>query len=213
MLVPRGPLRMSRIIRLPSLGNKNGFTLFEALTASVITLFIIMGVWSIYVLGWSQWHEIAPQLDAQKIVRSAIVSIIDGARDSSAGTYSIGSSSYYRRNGIAQAVAEPDISSANTQRIDFKLEPDTGNSRSFYLGADPASGMNAVYYRDNSGNARMLKTTIGITDLQFEKYGGLNNLVKVTASVERDVVGTRQNAYHIKVVYSDVAYLRSVSGT
>jgi hypothetical protein len=200
---------MLRTTHRRKFGGKKAFTLFEALTASSITVFIVLGVWSIYVLGWSQWHEIEPQLDAQKIARSALAAIVEGSQDSTADTYVIGSSTYFRRNGIAQATAIPDL--PTPQRINFRLEPDSSNIRSFYLGVDYISGLNVVCYKDRNNAVHAIGSTLGITNIIFEKYGGNDNLIKVTATVERDVFGTRAQTYHISVLYSDVAYLRSVS--
>lgn len=150
-----------------------------------------------------------PWAESQSIARSAIASIIEGRTDTTAGTYMIGTNIYKRRNGIAQATAIPTIATA--QRINFRLEPDSSNLRSFYMGVDETSGLNVIYYQNNAGTISAIKSTLGMTDILFEKYMGLDNMIQVTATVERDVLGTRSVPYHVKVVYSGIAYLRSVT--
>ena len=170
-------------------------------------MYIMLAAWSIYVMSWSWWHEMSPHIEAQRIARITLNSIRKGSVDPTAGTYKVGANRYARRNGIAQAKAAPDLSGEHA--IDFCLEPDSSNVRSFYLGTD-ASGLKALFYRDSNGTDHEIKSTIGLKDLAFEFYGGVNNLVKVTATVVRDVKGTRAGGRHIKIVYSDVVHLRNV---
>ena len=163
---------------------------------------------AIYIMGLSWWHEVVPKIETQRIARLALISVIEGTSDLTTGTYAIGSASYKRRNGIIQATLVPNLPSIN--EIDFALAPDTSNVRAFYLGIDPDTGFNVVYYKDSSGTAHKLNSTVGITELTFEKYSGSDNVIKVTATAERDVTGTRSDTYHIRVSYSQIVYLRNV---
>jgi hypothetical protein len=190
--------------------SKKAFTLIEALTASFIALLIVIAAWGVYVMSWSWWHDINPDVEAQRIARVALNRIITGTADSTTGSYTIGGTTYKRRNGIAQATSAPTITSP--QSISFRLEPDTYNIRSYYLGVDPASGLNVVYYRDGSNTVHKIDATVGITDLLFEQYQGANNMIRITATVSRDIVGTGTSPRHISVSYSDLAYLRNVGG-
>lgn len=194
---------MSHIIR-----NKKGFTLAEVITASFIAVYIVIGVWSLYLMAVSWWHETMPKIESQRIARMALTSVIRGSLDSTAGDDLIGSSLYGRRNGIASAVLIPSIPSP--EHINFALETDSSNIRAFYLGTDPATGQKAVYYKNNSGQVIMLKSTLGITDLKFEKFDGQDNMVKVTATARKEVLGTRSAAYVAETVYDEVVYLRNM---
>lgn len=200
---------MFHIILPPRTGIKKGFTLIESMTASVIALYVILATWSIYTMGWSWWHEIAPRVEAERIARMALSNIVTGRIDSTAGTYSIGPVNYFRRNGIISASAIPSISSSQ-QEIDFALEPDSSNVRSFYLGTDTTTGENLVYYKDSTGSVHALDATRGITDLKFEKFLGNDNLIKITATVQRTITGTRTGNYDITVSYNEVVCLRNI---
>lgn len=195
-------------IRRLSIIDKRGFTLVEALTTSLIALYIVGGAWATYMMCWSWWHEIGPEVEVQRIARVAISSIIEGKTDPTSGTFTIGTSTYARKNGIAQAVAAPTLNSS--QSISYRLEPDSSNVRSFYLDVDPDTNLNVVYYRDSSAAIHKLNSTIGITDLRFEYYPGSNNMIMVTATVERDVTGTGTAPHHVHAAYTEIAYLRSV---
>jgi len=194
---------------------RSGFSLIEAVTATAISLFVLLGTISVYRMGSAWWHETAPRIEAERIARVALASIRDGYVDPTAGTDSIGSSTYKRRNGIAWAVDIPDITlnlTAN-DRINFRLDPDAGNVRSFYMGIEGESGERAVYYKDNSNIVYRLNATVGITGLRFEivtDAGIGKSYIRITTTVERDIMGTRSTPYHIKVNYSDIVYLRNV---
>ncbi|MDD5422645.1 MAG: hypothetical protein WC592_01805 [Candidatus Omnitrophota bacterium] len=200
---------MSHTIRLPDAGTGRAFTLTELLTASFIAMFIFLAAWSIYVMSWSWFYEMSPRIEAQRIARIALSAIREGSMDDTVGTFSVGAVTFKRRNGIANAIAEPDIPSL--QRINYALEPDGSNERSFYLGIDAASGLNALYYMDNDGTVHEIMATIGLSDLKFEKYLGCGNLIKVTATVEKDIAGTRPGGQHIKAEYSDIVSLKNVA--
>jgi len=186
-----------------------GFTLIESMTASVIALYVMLAAWALYTMGWSWWHEIAPRVEAERIARSALSNIIIGRVDSTAGMYNIGTVNYSRRNGLLGATAVPTISTSQ-QEIDFALEPDASNVRSFYLGTDAVTGENLVYYQDSTGTDHPIETTRGITDLRFEKVLSNDNLIRVTASVQRTITGTRSGNYNIAVTYNEVVCLRNV---
>jgi len=195
--------------------NRSGFSLIELITATFITMFVLLGAWSIYTMGWSWWHEMAPRVHAQQIARIAILSITEGNVDASAGTDIIGTATYQRRNGISTACYDPVVSSniGVNDRIDFGLEPDGGNVRAFYMGIDPATQERVVFYRDNLGNARTLNATRGISDLSFERLvdATTNRIsVRVTATVTRDIRGTRGVPYIISIVYTSVVYIRNI---
>lgn len=172
-------------------------------------------------MGWTWWHEINPTIEAQRVVRVALSSVIDGSIDFTAGTDTIGSSTYKRRSGLTGAMFDATnptpttpVISVDQRRIDFRLEPDTSNVRAFYLGTDITTGVMAVYYIDSSSQERRLEATKGITDLQFSYYtdtgGNVHyDIVKVTATVSKDVLGTRNQPYHVEVVDSDFVYLKN----
>jgi len=189
--------------------DKRAFTLIEALTATFIAVYVLTGAWSAYMMSWTWYHEINPEVEAQRIARIAISTIINGNVDSTAGTYSIGPTVYRRRNGISQAVDVPTLDSP--QSISFRLEPDAGNDRNYYLGVDSNTGLNVVYYSDSDDVIHKITATIGITDLIVEKFEGRDNMIKVTAIVQRDILGTGTTPYRVNVTYSEVAYLRNVA--
>lgn len=212
--------RASRALRaLRAARRSAGFTLVEMLVSLFVVSLIMMAAVSVYTMGWRWWAEVAPRIEAQKVVRVALASIIDGRRDATAGTYVVGSTTYNRRCGIAWSVFTPTIDTPSdapnpaSSRIRFGLNKstDTATTREFRLKTDPATGLWAVYYKDDAGTYHMIKPTIGITNLQFEKYSGLNNLIKVTATVDKTVQGTRRGNYRVKAEYSEFIYLRSVA--
>ncbi|MBN2453274.1 MAG: hypothetical protein JXB40_03320 [Candidatus Omnitrophica bacterium] len=196
------------------------FTLVETLLATLIAVYVVAAAWSIYVITSMWWHNISPEIEAERVARSAVLSVIGGTVDSTAGTDVVGINSYTRRNGIAWAFFDPDHIPPNTpvisedrRTIDFRLEADSANSRRFYMAVDPVTGLNAVYYRNNLNQSQLIKPTLGITDLQFYFYtvGAETNynMIKVVANVEKDILGTRKEPKHIKIQYSDYAYLKN----
>lgn len=188
----------------------SAFTLAEVLTASIVGMLVILGAMSVYMMGRSVSAEAEPQADAQRIARLALSSIIDGNVDPTAGTDTIGGASVYgRKNGIANAVGAPAI--PDSSRINFQLEADAGNVRSFYLGIDPASGLNAVYYLDSAGDDHLLSHTLGISDLAFSNYNGLDDMISVTVEVHRTVVRGKSAPLQIDIVYNSIVNLRNLS--
>jgi hypothetical protein len=102
----------------------------------------------------------------------------------------------------------------NGHRINFKLEPGINqyNDRSFYLGQD-GSGVKAVYYKHSDYAPQEIRATRGITDLIFEPMNPAVaelDFIKVTAMVQRVVMGSRKVPYQISVVYTDYIYLRNI---
>ena len=89
----------------------SGFTLVEALISLFIVTFMFAAAVSVYAMGWRWWAEISPRIEAQRIARVALSSVIDGRIDATAGTYTIGSTVYGRRNGIAQRMLSRSIRS------------------------------------------------------------------------------------------------------
>lgn len=214
---------MSRGIKYVFNADRRAFTLIETLTTGFIVLYIFLSAWSVYVIGWKWWHEMAPVAEAQRIARNAIAIVIDGTRDSTAGQETIGLTTYGFRNGVSATtvtnndiIANPLFSSPvislNGRRIDFKLEGDAvaSNPRAFYLGQDATTGIKAVYYQDNSGAIHIINVTLGIDDLVFTAVPGLANVIEVTASVQRTVAGTRYETTPISVQYTDYIYLRNI---
>lgn len=197
--------------------SRRAMTLPEILIASAVALYVIAGFWSVHVMVYKWWHEIEPRISAQRIARTALLRIVEGIPDTTTGTITIGNKSYSRRNGMAWAFTTLPVISADKQSITYRLEPDASNIRRFSLGTDPSTGLSVVYYRDSSSTDRMIRSTIGITGLKFENVNDASGVpmpkvIRVTATVEKDVAGTRsQGLYHIKVEYSDVVYLRNAA--
>lgn len=192
----------------------------EMLLSTFIAFYVLAAAWSIYMMTSAWWHEISPEIEAERAARSAVSSIIYGSVDSTAGIDTIGMSTYARRNGIAWAMFDldhtpPDTPSISVDKntIDFRLEADSSNARQFYIATDPGTGLKGVYYKNNLNQAALIRPTLGLTSLQFYYYtsGGVTdyNIIKVVATVEKDVLGTRKIPKHIKVEYSDYAYLRN----
>lgn len=205
-------------------GKKRGFTLAELMISIFISTYIFLCAWAIYMMGWAWWYEILPQTECQRIARIAISVIDKGMMDSTAGADTIDFVTYGRRNGMENACrtrvdkavlfVTPTITD-DGHRINFKLESDSSplgppwNKRSFYLGQDN-SGVKAVYYKYSDYPPQEIRATRWITDLTFEAVAGYNNLIKVTATVQRVVKGSRKVPYQISIVYSDHIYLRNI---
>lgn len=199
------------------LSRRRSFTMMEMMISVTIVLFIIVGSLGIFRMGWIWWNETAPVIEAQRIARVALSITLEGMVDATAGTVSGNA----RRSGVAWAVYDPAISDniETGDKISFGLEkekedfgdyPVAHNIRSFYLGQD-ASGVRAVYYRNNASQVTEIEATRGITKLLFSKATDSDGKVylSVTATVEKDIKGTRNLPRHIKVEYTDGAYLRN----
>lgn len=212
--------------------DRRAFTLTETLIAVLITSLVFLCVWSIYLIGWTWFHEVAPRIDAQRIARLAVTKIIEGSQDSTTGQDVIGPTTYKRKNGIASAyyaapvlvgsVTNPDGSTTPSSEINFGIFQDYGtyqpsaarNVRSYYLGTDADTGLNVVYYKDSSGAVHKINSTLGIKDLKFQQYFDdvvHPNIIKVTATVEKKVQGLGSGtSYDVLVSYSDYTYLKNV---
>ncbi len=201
--------------------DKKGFTIVELMVSSLVIVYIFLCAFAMYMMGLAWWNEILPQTECQRIARSAISTIKEGMVDSTVGTDIINSITYKKRNGLEEAYKSRDDSldvsfttpliSLEGRKISFKLEPDptSTNYRAFYLGQD-ASGTQAVYYQIGSTTPKLIRATRGITDLVFEAVSGYTNMIKVTATVQKTVMGSRSTPYQISVVYSDYVYLRNM---
>lgn len=214
------------------LENKASFTLVEVLVTAFVAVLVFLAVWSIYIMGWTWWYEVSPRIEAQRIARLAVAKIIDGVPDPTAGYDLIGSARYDRRNGIAASYYYlPDLPNAQadsdgklfSREIDFGLFEDyktysptaKRNIRSFYLGTDPNTGLNVVYYKDGNAALHKIDATLGISDLKFyynqwiDGFGATHTDIITTATVEKDTVRTGLEPYHIKVEYSGYTSLRN----
>lgn len=196
------------------------FTIAELVVTSLIALFIILGSWAIYRMTWQWWHETEPVIDAERIARVTLATIIDGTIDTTAGT----DGAYPRRNGVAWAVYEPVVASSieAADRINFGLEkekeyygdyPAAHNVRAFYLATDATTGLKVLCYQDSADSVHTIKATLGITGLAFEKVrdGATGKVhIKITATVAKTITGTREAGYPVKIEYVDYTYLRNV---
>lgn len=196
-----------------------GFVLPEVLVASVIFILIFGGSWSIYYMTWRWWKETLPVIEAQRVARLTLSSVMDGMKDPDAGA----DGSFSRRNGVAWAVYDPIVSGSlgTSDKISFGLEkekevygdyPVAHNIRSFYMGVDGVTSRKIVYYKGSDGVSHPIKSTLGITGLKFEKFTDANNriLLMVTASSEKTIAGARSASYTVKREYTESAYLRNV---
>ena len=220
---------MSLITVRSTPNSRKGFTLAEVLVASIIGTMVMASAWSVYVMVWQWWAETGPRIEIERTARLALLNVIDGVTSVSglsgdvAGSYTIGVTSYKRRNGIAWANKDPgdnsypqilDQTGKPASRILYHLEPDAGNvKREFYYGT--YNGQGVVYYKHTNGTDYVLDGTRGITDLKFEKFidaegDSHDNIIKVTVTAEKEVYGTRaQTSYTVGVVYTDTVYLRN----
>lgn len=192
-----------------------GTTLVELMTALFVALFVVASVWSVYLIVWKWWHETAPRIEAQRMARIAVLAVINGVDDTTAGTYTVNSVAYTRKNGITWATTaqpgsvKPSIPSAG--EIDFALVPDITNARAFKLDIDPVTSRNAVRYRNDAGTWSTVAGTVGIKDLTFAFVDSVNkNLVQVTVTAEKNVEGVRSQTYTVSVTYVATVYLRNV---
>ncbi len=199
---------------------RRAFTIAELVISGAIFCAIFLSAWELYRISRVWWQEMSPRVEAQRRTRIAIDAIVHGTIDATAGTETIMSVSYTKRNGLEEAVAAPEIAE-DGKSIYFMLEGDATNKRCFKLDTDETSGKKMLYYmsdRNNGATLTPIKPTIGISDLLFEFYqftnGGLltfHNLIKVTVSSSEDIGATRQGGVHnIAVSRSDVVCLRSM---
>lgn len=203
---------MLPIIRRTILADRRAFTMVEAMLSSIIVSVVMLAVWGVYMMGWQWWAETGPRLDLEKAARMALLTVIEGSVDSNAGTYTVGSTTYTRRNGIAWATEYPTISS-DKKTISYRLAPDSSNVRQFYYGTYDGNGY--IFYKNSLGTVTRLDSTKGVSNIQFSKFvdalGGLHdNIIQVAVTSEKDIYGTRKaNPYHVSVVYTDTVLLRN----
>ena len=202
---------------------KKGFTLTETLISVSIMMLILLCGWSMYVMGWAWWNELSPTTECQRMARVALMSVMDGVTDQSAGTDVVNLVTYKRRIGMGlsnRTYADTQnlsfstpVISAEGRRIDFKLEPDpaASNIRRYYLSQD-ANGVKGVYYQYSDSAAQLIKGTAGITDIIFETVSGYTNLLKVTVTAQKDIRTMRQGGgvYQAVATYSDYVFLRNI---
>lgn len=200
--------------------NRKAFTLTELTIATGIFCVVFLSAWELYRISRVWWREMSPRIEAERRTRIALDAIVQGTVDATAGSDVISSQSYGKRNGLEEAVAEPEIS-ADGRSIYFALEGDAANKRCFKLGDDEASGKKMLYYmsdRNNAATTAAIKPTLGITDLAFEFYQftdgsviTLHNLIKVTVSSSEDISATRkEGVYSIDVSRGDIVCLRNM---
>lgn len=203
---------MSQTIRSLPGSRTGGFTIVEAMLSSIIVSIIMLAVWGVYMMGWQWWGETGPRLDMEKAARMALLSVIEGSVDQNAGSYTVGSTTYTRRNGIAWATAYPTISS-DGKTITYRLAPDSSNVRQFYYGTYNGNGY--IFHKNGSGTVTRIDSTKGVTGIQFSKFVDAqsvthDNIIQVVATSDRDIYGTRKaNPYHVNVVYTDTVLLRN----
>lgn len=197
------------------------------MVTALIAMFIFLCVWAMYTMGVAWWNEIWPQTECQRIARIAVATAKEGTFDATAGTDTINFVTYRKRNGLEEAMrtradsltagfVTPTIT-LNGRRINYKLEPDATatNNRAFYLGQD-GSGVKALYYQNGNNVQEIRSTRVNATsagndlDIFFEPVAGTTNIIKMTVTVQRRVIGSRSAPYNISVVYSDYIYLRNV---
>jgi hypothetical protein len=182
-----------------------GFTLSEALIAITVSLFIALSIWSVYIMGSTWWTQFMPRIEAQRIVRIAVRTIIYGLEDPGAGADSIGPGTpHSRRNGIAWATALPTIDSGSDDamvRINYNLKGLSNQSFFMLKTEDPMR-----LYHNNTQSP--VSGTTGLTGLSFELVD--TNMVEVTAIVEKDVQAGGQPSYHVEEKLTQTVFLRNV---
>lgn len=178
--------------------NGKGFTLVEMLVCTGIAVFVIAASWSIYVIGVSWSTKMIPEMEAQRLARITMRTIVDGFRDAGAGTDTISGQSCSRRNGIAWATALPTVTSDST-KITYNLED--LNNQTFYTLKDESPMK--LYH-----NSAAVPGTTGITDLTFEVIS--LNEIKVTVKVDKYINVGAQDPHHISVESSEIVYIRNV---
>lgn len=207
---------------------RKAFTLIEVLTSSFIVMYLFLAAWSMYMIGWRWWHEVAPIAECQRIARVGLSSVIEGTR---AWQETISSVTYNGKSGIAWTTLTKADTTANPvfvtpvlsvadasapgvyHRIDYKLEPDSvaSNGRSFYVSTDITTNTKAIYGDGVKIDATQINATQGDVVLSFEKPDATYpNLIKVTVTVTKSVPGTRFENAPVTIIYSDFINLKNV---
>jgi Tfp pilus assembly protein PilV len=189
--------------------HNKGFAFPEVLIALTISLFIVLSMWSVYVMGITWWAQLMPRIDAQRVVRVAVKTIVYGLADSTVGTDTISDVPYSRRNGIAWAKAMPtlDESDSNIVKIKYDLESLTNQSFYMLIIKDPNKTESPEKLYHNNAQSPVSGTT-GLTGLSFELTPP--NMVKVTATVDRNVNVGGQAPYQVKAELSQIVCLRNI---
>lgn len=206
-----------------------GFSLAEVLIAAIIGTMVIASAWAVYMMVWQWWHEMSPRLDVERAARLALLNVVEGVTSISgitgdvAGSYTVGSTTYKRRNGLAWASKDPadssypaiyDQTGKPASRIVYHLVPDaSGVKREFYYGT--YNGQGVVYYKHTNGTVYRLDSTLGITNIEFGKFVDAegtvhDNIITVKVTAAKAVYGTRTNQpFTVSVAYTDTVYLRN----
>ena len=207
------------IIRKRFKGRK-GFTLAEVLIAIMIGTMVVASAWSVYVMVWQWWAEMSPRLDVERFARVALlnttegVTSISGLGDVVNETYTVGSTTYKYRSGIAWATAYPTIS-LDKKTITYCLVKESSNTRQFYYGTYIEDNIEkgAIFYKHTNNTVYKLKPALywpdDTTSIKFEKFEGADNIIKVTVTASKEVKGTRKEPYTVSVTYTDTVYLRN----
>ena len=180
--------------------DRKGFTLVETVICAGIAVFVAAVSWSVYVMGVSWSTKIIPNIEAQRVARITIMAIVDGFRDTGAGTDTISGESCFRRNGIAWATALPTVTSnTTTDKITYTLEG--LSNQTFYIlkNENPMK----LYH-----NSTAVPGTTGITSLTFETISA--NSIKVTVKAGKYINMGAQAPYHVEVELSEIVCIRNV---
>lgn len=180
-----------------------GFTMPEVLVAATISLLIALSTWSIYTMGAVWWAKFMPRIEAQRVVRIAVKTIVYGLSDPNAGFDKISGVRYSRRNGIAWATDMPTlVSDSNVEQINYKLK-NLDNQSFFMLKTEDPMKL----YHNNTQSP--MSGTTGLTGLFFQA-DSLKNMVTVTATVEKDVCAVGQSPYHVKAELTQTVFLKNI---
>ena len=212
---------MSPIIPRFRSGGKKAFSLVEVITSSLIIVYIVTALWSIYIMGWKWWHETSPVVESQRIARIALSTIMEGTTDTTTGQETIGFETYKGRSGISWITRTSDtlpdtpLISSDDGEITYMLEGDTQNVRRFYIGQDAVTGMKALYSLDGDGVIHKVKATEidsghGDIRLTFTPDPVYTNVIKAEVRVERRVPATIYETSPIVAEYSDTIYMRNI---
>lgn len=180
--------------------NRKGFTLVEMIISAGIAVFLAAIGWSMYITGVTWSGRTLPNVEVQRVARISMMAIVDGFKDTSAGTDTISGKSCSRRNGIAWATILPTVTSdTTTDKITYDLEG--LNNQTFYIlkSENPMK----LYH-----NSTVVLGTTGITSLTFETIS--TNKVKVTVKAEKDISMGTQEPYHVEAELSEIVFIGNV---
>lgn len=212
---------MSLSIRTP-LRSRKGFTLPEVLLTTFIAMYVVGAAVSVYAAACRWWAETAPAIETQRVARLALSRVVEGVRQDSLGSDTVSSTTYRRRNGLAEAVLTnanptPDTPaittpSAGQNAIAFRTESDTSNSRTYEIGT-VSTGVQALYYSGTVVPATRIGTATGPGRIYLTcaSVSGYTDLYQITVRAEKDVRGTRRGVsdYTVATQLTDYVYLRN----